>query len=132
MSGKKSRAKGIRGELEVCRIFSEGLGQSFERNLTQTRAGGGDLLEILGFVIEVKRVERLAIPAWWRQAVRQAEDAGREPILAFRKNREDWRFLVKTVDGYRETNEVGILEHVRDKWMRLYAEYPVLNGVAYG
>ncbi len=132
MSGKKSRDKGIRGELEVCRILSAGLGQSYERNLTQTRAGGGDLLEILGFVIEVKRVEKLSIPAWWRQAVRQAEDKGREPMLAFRQNRQDWRFLLKTEHGYRETNELGALEAIRDKWCRLYAEYPVLNGVKYG
>jgi hypothetical protein len=133
MSGKRSRTKGARGELECFKVLGDELGQSLKRNLVQSREGGGDCLEVLGFCIEVKRVERLAIPAWWRQACAQAEDLRVEPILAFRQNYKPWRFLLKTVDGHREVSLIGAAEHIREKWARLYASYPeTLNGLTYG
>ncbi len=66
------------------------LGSVLQRNLVQTREGGGDCLEVWGWVIEVKRQERLCLPAWWRQACRQAEGKG-EPMLLWRQSRKPWR-----------------------------------------
>lgn len=124
MNGAGRRNKGSRGELEFLALMGEELGQELRRNLLQTRESGCDCLCLKGYAIEVKRVERLAIPAWWRQAVRQAESVGAEPMLAFRQNRKDWRILLKTETGYRETTIIGAAEAVREKWNRLYAIYP--------
>lgn len=117
-----SRRKGASGEREALSALGEELGIALARNLVQSREGGADCLEILGFVLEIKRCERLCIPAWWRQAVRQAEAHALEPILMFRQSRQPWRVLLKTLDGYRETTVIGCAEHVRDKWARLYGE----------
>ncbi len=132
MTGAGSRDKGSRGEREFLAEMGEELGVALKRNLLQTRESGCDCLEIRGFAVEVKRVERLAIPAWWRQAVRQAEAVGAEPLLAFRQNRKPWRVLLKTEDGHREVTLAEAAGHVREKWGRLYAIYPEeLNGATY-
>lgn len=120
MNGAGRRLKGAVGEREFLGLMGEELGQALKRNLLQTRESGADCLELRGFAIEVKRCERLCIPAWWRQAVRQAETVSMEPLLAFRQSRKPWRVLIKTLDGYREVTIIGAAEHVRDKWARLY------------
>ena len=90
--GKRSRTKGASAEREVVKILKEA-GFETERNLTQTRDGGRDLLGIDGFAIEVKRQERLNIQSWWEQAVSQAGDDS--PVLLFRRNREKWRVVIE-------------------------------------
>jgi hypothetical protein len=88
-----------------------------KRNLLQTREGGGDCLEIRGFVVEVKRCERLCIPAWWRQACAQAAGKG-EPMLLLRQNRKPWRALIHTRAGlYREGTIDDAAGAIRDKWL---------------
>ena len=52
-------------------------------------------MAVKGWAIEVKRQERLSRPAWWRQAVAQADRAGVQPMLAYRRNREPWRVWIK-------------------------------------
>lgn len=89
----RSRNKGARGERELARILSDHLGVEVARNLTQTRDGGHDL-DGLPFALEVKRCERLALKAWWNQAVEQAEEIGKTPALAYRQNRQPWAFVV--------------------------------------
>ena len=95
MSGKRSRNKGARGEREFLGKLGDELGEVLTRNLQQTREGGGDCLQVKGWAIEVKRQERLSRGAWWRQAVEQAEKAGVQPMLAYRRNNEEWRVWVK-------------------------------------
>jgi len=96
-----AKAKGATAERELAAILTEwattaGIPIDLMRNLEQTRSGGHDLVgtEPYGIAIEVKRVEALAMPAWWRQAVRQAATIGCSPVLAWRQNRKPWRFRV--------------------------------------
>lgn len=98
-----AKAKGASGERELAEVLMawarpHGMELQVKRNLEQTRGGGHDLvgLEAYGMAFEVKRVEALSIPSWWRQAVRQAEQAGGLiPVLAWRQNRKPWRFRIR-------------------------------------
>jgi hypothetical protein len=113
-----ARNKGAAAEREVLKLLGAELGQSLQRNLTQTREGGGDCLEVWGWVIEVKRQEALSRPTWWRQACRQAEGKG-EPMLLYRRNREAWRAFIHTKDGfYREGTLLDAVSAIREKWSR--------------
>lgn len=82
MTGRASRRKGSRGELEVAKVFAD---HGFNVRRTPNSGGlsiKGDLIGLDGYSVEVKRQERLAIPAWLRQAHR---DAGIDvPLLIFR------------------------------------------------
>ncbi len=128
--GRSQRRKGADAERELLKLLGDELGIVLQRNITQTREGGADCLELRGFAIEVKRCERLSRPAWWRQAVRQAEALGVEPVLAFRQSRQPWRFVFKhTIDEMTLVEAAG---YIREKWGRLYAIYPEeLNGATY-
>lgn len=117
MSGASSRRKGAEGERQALKALGDELGISLQRNLLQTREGGGDCLEIRGWVVEIKRCERLCIPAWWRQARAQAEGKG-EPMLLYRKNRQPWTALIHTRDGlYRSGTIQDAASAIREKWM---------------
>ena len=84
MTGRTSRQKGSRGELEVAKIFGA---HGFTNVRRTPNSGGlsikGDLIGLDGYSVEVKRCERLAIPAWLRQAHRDAP-ASNTPLLVFR------------------------------------------------
>ena len=47
---------------------------------------------IEGYHFEVKHRETLALPAWLRQAERDAGE--RVPVVAFRRNNEPWRAVL--------------------------------------
>ena len=116
MSGAMSRTKGARAEREVLKLLGEELGQQLTRNLSQTREGGADCLDVRGFVIEVKRQERLNRLAWWRQACEQAEGKG-EPMLLYRRNGEPWTAWIHTRDGkWREGTLIDAACAIREKW----------------
>jgi hypothetical protein len=119
------RRKGQRGELELFRLLSEELGFVVRRNVDQARNGGADCIELPGFSVECKRQERLCLPAWWRQAVKQGIAMQSEPIVFFRRSREPWRALLRTVDGgYRLADWAEAVMYVREKLQRLHAIYP--------
>lgn len=94
MSGKMSRAKGSRGELEAAKIASEHLGLEINRT---PNSGGlwipGDIQGIPGFHVEVKRQEKLAIDKWWEQSVQDCPE-NTIPIVVFRKNSQKWRVVI--------------------------------------
>lgn len=97
-----AKAKGANGERELAALLTSWAAGFVElkltRNLDQVRGGGHDLNgleEHYGLAVEVKRVEQKAINSWWSQAVRQAEAAGCTPLLAWRQNRQPWRFRVR-------------------------------------
>ncbi len=114
---KSQREKGRKGEIELCKLLSDELGVTVKRNVDQARGGGSDCLELRGFAIECKRQERLSRPSWWAQAVEQGHKAQAEPIVFYRRSREPWQALIRTVDGgYRETTWDAAMEHVREKW----------------
>lgn len=83
--GKASRDKGKAGELEVVReLAKHGL-----RVRRTPNSGGlswrGDLQGLEGYVLEVKRCETLAVPAWLRQA-HAAASGGEVPAVIFRRS----------------------------------------------
>lgn len=97
-----AKAKGANGERELAILLTSmasvhGIKLELSRNLEQTRGGGHDLcgLEEYGMAVEVKRVEAKTLSKWWDQAVRQGKKAGCIPVLAWRQNRQPWRFRVQ-------------------------------------
>lgn len=114
---RMSREKGRRAEIELCKLLSADLGVTVARNVDQARAGGADCLQLQGFAIECKRRETLSKPSWWAQAVEQGQKAGAEPLVFYRRSREPWQALIRTVDGgYREATWDQAMAHVREKW----------------
>ncbi len=91
---KMQRTKGAAGERELFALLTEQLGVNVTRNLTQTRAGGADTLDVLGWSIEVKRQEALSIASWWTQTQRQADALSRKPALFYRQSRKPWRAVL--------------------------------------
>ena len=111
------RNKGARGEREALKLLGDELGQALQRNITQTRAGGADCLEVKGWAIEVKRCEQLSRPKWWRQACEQAARVGSEPMLLYRRSREPWTAWIHTRDGqWREGTLIDAASAIREKW----------------
>ncbi|MBU2827587.1 MAG: putative PDDEXK endonuclease [Acidithiobacillus ferriphilus] len=88
------RSKGSRGERELFALLTEQLGVTVTRNLSQTRGGGADALDVPGWAIECKRQESLSLASWWNQATRQAEQTGRKPALFYRRSRKPWRAVL--------------------------------------
>jgi len=95
-----NRQKGHDGERDVVKLLSPivemVLGEGkLRRNLMQSREGGHDICGLDHLAIEVKRCETLEVEKWWRQTLRQAEDAGGAiPVLMFRQNRGKWRVMM--------------------------------------
>ena len=111
------RRKGAAAEREVLKLLGAELGQSLSRNLQQTREGGADCLCVWGWAIEIKRQESLSRPAWWRQACEQAQRAGAEPLLLYRRSREAWTAWIHTRDGmWREGTLIDAASAIREKW----------------
>ena len=123
--GKTSRTKGAKGEREFCKVLSEeldflGVDSALSRNLSQTRDGGHDIAGLGQFAIEVKRAAVADVRSWWAQAVMQADDAGKFPVLAYRLDRRSWRvvmhindithpdFALSANDGHEFTVEIGL------------------------
>lgn len=88
-----SRNKGQRGERELCSMLSDELGTIVKRNLSQTRAGGADCVEIPGWSVEIKFQETLNVFSWFDQCVRQCKH-GENPVLFYRKSRQKWTAMM--------------------------------------
>lgn len=109
--GRASRDKGKKGEVEVKNMLQQvvdhvahGFGVEpvvIKRDTTQSDGGGYDLTGIPWLAPEVKRVERLAVERWWKQACAQAKD-GQCPVLLWRRSREEWRVRVRDTRGTRD------------------------------
>lgn len=100
-----SRAKGAAAERELINLLSENLGdfltEPMKRNLEQTRAGGHDIVGLPGWAIEVKRYKALTeglLEGFWEQAVRQAQEVGAKPALAYREDFRSWRVRIRLSD----------------------------------
>ena len=97
----KSKTKGTRGEHEIEKILQERGIRAYRND--QIFKGGKEnpdvYAELAGIPlhIEVKRCERLNVPA----AMHQAEDDAAEntlPIVAHRRNREKWMITIRLDD----------------------------------
>lgn len=107
-TGKSARNKGKRGELEfasLCRAHG------FDANRTAQCRGNtgkaGDVEGIPGVHIEVKRTEALRLYEAMAQSIRDAEAGGRGemPIVAHRRNGEDWLIVLQAEDFFRLLGE---------------------------
>ena len=127
--GKSQRTKGAAGERELAKLLSACLDCDIKRNLSQVRDAGHDL-DGLPFALEVKRQEVLKVRQWWQQAVEQGKACGKPPVLAYRRSRHPWRFVVpcgllgfgQQDEGYDDTAEIGI-----DLFVRLVGYFDCLQ-----
>lgn len=100
--GRKSRNKGKRGELELCRMLSDNLGGQFSRLLKQYQAAQeADIEQLAGpYSIEAKNYSTPNPKGWWKQALTSAEKRGAIPCLAYKVPRRGWRFVVPIPDAW--------------------------------
>jgi len=94
---KSQRNKGNAGERELFKLLSAELGFMVNRNLSQTRGGGADCIEIKGWAVECKRQEKLALSSWWQQTLDQCKE-NENPILFFRQSRYPWSAMIRLSD----------------------------------
>ena len=92
--GIMQRRKGARAENQLASLLSESLGISVKRMLGQARDGGADILLGPG-AIQVKHSAKAHIKHWWQQTVTDAANCKRSPVLAYKLNRQGWRFRMK-------------------------------------
>lgn len=108
LTGRASRRKGSRAELEVAGILATH-GIAVRRT---PNSGGlawrGDLQGLEGYTIEVKRCERLDVPSWMRQAYAAAR-GGEVPVVIFRRSNEAWHVIEPLQEWARKVSlELGL------------------------
>lgn len=85
-----SRQKGAAGEREIAKILREhGYEDARRGQQFCGKNGDADVVGLPGYHLEIKRVERLDLPAAYSQSCRDARD-GETPLVVHRKNRQDW------------------------------------------
>jgi len=98
LSGAGRRAKGVRGELEVKKLFAAWgfsvRGLEGEGDHIATRKDG---TRMIAFHLETKRQERLRIPEWYAQASSEAPE-GFVPLLCWRRSNEPWMSALETAN----------------------------------
>lgn len=95
-----SKRKGKRGELEFSNLCKE---HGFNTRRSQQYSGingDADVVGLDGVHIEVKRVERLNIEKALQQAERDSKE-GEIPIVAHRRNREEWKVTMRAEDWFK-------------------------------
>lgn len=98
MSGRSSQRKGADGERELAALL-RGYGYTIERGGSLSFGEVPDLSGLPGIHIEVKRVERLNVPAAMAQAIRDSERfQDGMPVLFHRRNRQEWLCTMRLED----------------------------------
>lgn len=85
-----SRDKGARGEREFAQLCREHGYNESRRGQQFSGIEGEDVVGLPGIHIECKRVEALNIEKAMAQSRKDAKE-GEVPIVAFRRNREQWK-----------------------------------------
>ncbi|CAM0076344.1 RusA-like Holliday junction resolvase [Vibrio phage K251 g3] len=95
--------KGKAGEREAINFIQPTINKVYEmmgvdavqlyRNQNQSALGGYDIDGLPWIALEIKRQETLNLNAWWAQ-VNKASREGQVPVVMFRQNRKQWRFLI--------------------------------------
>ena len=113
------RRKGAAGEREAHKALWEQLGEVVERrDLSQTRDGGGDIrIPRARVLVEVKRVERRAVPTWLAQAREsaKAQGTGWSAVVMWRRNGSPWLAFWGIGEGYREMDVAELCDWVRGR-----------------
>lgn len=94
-----SKQKGNRGEREFAKLCRENGFHETRRGQQYNGLDGEDVVGLPYMHVEVKRVERLSISKAIRQAVEDAKD-GQIPMVAHRKNREEWLITMRAKDWF--------------------------------
>jgi Holliday junction resolvase len=119
------RQKGATAEREVAAILFDELGLNFKRDLEQYRsADHGDLLcddPDFPFCVEVKRYKTgcSASPLWWDQVKKAATACGKQPLLVYRYNHQDWKWRMPAqslVDLGHPPGNIGMPEEATLDW----------------
>lgn len=125
-SGKRSKVKGNRGENEVAKLFAAWWGAEFTRTPSSGGFGtkkfrkdwnsAGDIVTPdakFPFCVEVKNVKdwdlsslltssKCILWKYWEQAVEEAKESNKIPILVFKKNRGTWFCMTPALAGVME------------------------------
>lgn len=90
MTSRSCQRKGKRGEIEVAELLSRLFGVDVRRGASPYLPGllAPDVLGLPGVHIEVKRVQKLNLPAALRQARQDAN--GDTAVVIHRRNRAGW------------------------------------------
>lgn len=93
-----SAKKGATAEREVMDYLNR-RGHDVRREGTKTFGRVPDLYNLPGLHLEVKRAERLSLPAWIEQSERDAAAfLDGVPVVIFRQSREPWRIVLRLED----------------------------------
>lgn len=104
MSGRSSRNKGARGELEACAYLEQTLGGTWTRTGSAQRRQAAQLPDVQSddwpdLHVEVKRGKRnLNLWGALEQAKRDAAGTGRVPVVLARRDREHWVLMAEADD----------------------------------
>ena len=92
-----SKAKGKRGELELCQYLRDhGVAARRGQQYSGTETSADVVTDIAGLHVECKRVERLIVYEFMEQAKR---DAGRNtPVVMHRQNDQEWLAILRLDD----------------------------------
>ena len=111
-----SRAKGIRGELELAAFFKE---HGIDARRGQQHAGGGDSPDVVhdlpGIHVECKRVEALQLWPAMDQAKRDAR-VGSTPVVFHRPSRRPWIVILDASQFLQMQNELNGCRAYRAAW----------------
>jgi Holliday junction resolvase len=101
MNVPNNRARGARGERELCNLFTDALGFNVSRRLGQARDSGHDI-DLPGFDIEVKKRRKIAL---LYEALGQAESGSGTPVVASRADGKDWLVTMYLTDWIKLARE---------------------------
>ena len=103
-----SRAKGIRGELELAAFFRE---HGIDARRGQQHAGGGDSPDVVhglkGIHAEAKRTEQLRLWEALDQAIRDAKP-GDVPTVWHRSSRRPWIVILRAEGHFASRTRISI------------------------
>jgi hypothetical protein len=114
--GRSNRQRGIRAELEVCRLINSVVpGVQAKRHLAQWREKSQqDVVGVDGWMIQVKYCKSLSVPSWWRALAGAAAAHGLRPALFYRRPLDPWRIIVLA-----ERGSIAPFEATLDAWVEL-------------
>jgi len=99
VGGRASKAKGASGEREVVGLFQTA-GWPDARRSGVSGQQDGDICNVDPFVIEVKRREKLDIPAAWRQVL-EVCPPDKYPLVIHRSSKQAW-LVTLTLEDFHE------------------------------
>ena len=95
-----SRRKGKDGELEFAK-FCRFEGYTVRRGQQYSGIEGEDVVGLPGVHVEVKRVQRLNIDDAMTQAINDARNTDKMPMVAHRKNNGYWMITMEAEDWFK-------------------------------